>query len=665
MQLIKLHKHFFIALLLCNIISSHSFSQTRWWEAANPPTAKSVLALATAPGGKLFAGSAGAGVFLSTNNGKIWKNVTNDLPSSYIRSVVVAPNGTVFCGIGNGLFRSSDDGVNWISAPDSITSIRVIETTKDGGIFVAGDRGFFYSVNAGVDWSFIGNIPYTHISSIKVSSNHTIYVTTLFFEIYRSIDYGKTWDFISPLSGNQSSTPSYITSNDKAVVVAFRSGEIYHSANNGDIWTKVDTNQIEADEGIYALSVDSSGDFLAATYDGGIYRSSDNGVTWNNESNGVVVHRIFSFATDANGYTFATTKKGEVFRSRRSSIHESLSVAKFRTFSQSDWISSAAKIPKTGILLIPTTGNICNKLFDRTFRRTKDSLYYPGGLVLGIVRKDSSKNFGWIRLVGKGNIAQKFLPKTNEARGFDSLKNKIFIGELNNPNRKLYDNVLAGELLALKLNIAASDEGFTHSDFGELVFADSSQPTNSLNNFSLRTIALKVDTTLTMYQRLYSLGSLIPPLYNEMAQTLSQINNAFRGTIDTVSTFPIVFTGVKTVNEVSFLHLPSGKSLVNSSDDEKYSKPFTFSVSAFPSPFNPTTKINVQISHAGFVVLKVYNILGKEIATLIDNEHFESGDYEIPFTAENLSSGIYFVEALLNSNDGTRRIATTKIVLLK
>ena len=61
----------------------------------------------------------------------------------------------------------------------------------------------------------------------------------------------------------------------------------------------------------------------------------------------------------------------------------------------------------------------------------------------------------------------------------------------------------------------------------------------------------------------------------------------------------------------------------------------------YPNPFNPSTKITFQIPESGLVSLKIYDVLGIEIATLV-NEEKNPGKYEVDFNASNLSSGIYF-----------------------
>ena len=63
----------------------------------------------------------------------------------------------------------------------------------------------------------------------------------------------------------------------------------------------------------------------------------------------------------------------------------------------------------------------------------------------------------------------------------------------------------------------------------------------------------------------------------------------------------------------------------------------------YPNPFNPATKINHSIPEAGNLQMKVYDLLGNEIATLVD-EYRNAGKYETEFDASQLSSGVYFYQ---------------------
>ena len=79
----------------------------------------------------------------------------------------------------------------------------------------------------------------------------------------------------------------------------------------------------------------------------------------------------------------------------------------------------------------------------------------------------------------------------------------------------------------------------------------------------------------------------------------------------------------------------------------------------FPNPYNPTTTIKYQIPELSFVTLKVYDVLGNEIATLI-NEEKPIGSYEVEFDGRGLSSGIYFYKLQAGSF-----VETKKMILLK
>lgn len=75
----------------------------------------------------------------------------------------------------------------------------------------------------------------------------------------------------------------------------------------------------------------------------------------------------------------------------------------------------------------------------------------------------------------------------------------------------------------------------------------------------------------------------------------------------------------------------------------------------YPNPFNPTTTISYQIKEDGFVTLKVYDILGNEVADLV-NETQEKGSYSVTFDARNLSSGIYIYSLRVNEFTQIRKM---------
>ena len=86
----------------------------------------------------------------------------------------------------------------------------------------------------------------------------------------------------------------------------------------------------------------------------------------------------------------------------------------------------------------------------------------------------------------------------------------------------------------------------------------------------------------------------------------------------------------------------------------------------YPNPFNPSTKIKFILPSSSFVNLRVFDILGREVKALI-NEEKSAGEYEIEFKAgSELSSGIYFFKLETSSLENKNNfIAVKKMVLLK
>ncbi|MFH0734913.1 MAG: T9SS type A sorting domain-containing protein [bacterium] len=102
---------------------------------------------------------------------------------------------------------------------------------------------------------------------------------------------------------------------------------------------------------------------------------------------------------------------------------------------------------------------------------------------------------------------------------------------------------------------------------------------------------------------------------------------------------PCPFTGVEKEND----NLPSTYSLEQN----------------YPNPFNPSTTINFSIPQAGLVTLKVYDLLGQEVASLV-NDELAAGNYNVNFNASSLTSGIYFYSVTSNNF-----VATKKMMLIK
>ncbi|MFA5010978.1 MAG: T9SS type A sorting domain-containing protein [Ignavibacteria bacterium] len=134
---------------------------------------------------------------------------------------------------------------------------------------------------------------------------------------------------------------------------------------------------------------------------------------------------------------------------------------------------------------------------------------------------------------------------------------------------------------------------------------------------------------------------------NQIIQTSSGINSIF---------FSNHTTGYLTVANEIYKTTNGGVGIINISTEipNEY-KLFQ----NYPNPFNPKTVIRFQLPVASDVSLKVYDVQGREVQTLV-NERMQAGTYETAFDGSNLSSGVYFCRIQAGDFTSVKRMVLIK-----
>lgn len=103
-----------------------------------------------------------------------------------------------------------------------------------------------------------------------------------------------------------------------------------------------------------------------------------------------------------------------------------------------------------------------------------------------------------------------------------------------------------------------------------------------------------------------------------------------------------------------------GFSTVTSAEDNNVAVPAKYGLNQnYPNPFNPTTNINFSIPEQQLVKLKVYNAIGQEVATLV-NDIMNQGNYSVKFDANDFSSGVYFYKLQAGNFSKVKKMILTK-----
>jgi predicted acyl esterase len=127
---------------------------------------------------------------------------------------------------------------------------------------------------------------------------------------------------------------------------------------------------------------------------------------------------------------------------------------------------------------------------------------------------------------------------------------------------------------------------------------------------------------------------------------------------------PVLINGYNLLylNNSSYIDIPVSTSFSFGSVTDVLAPetPIEFSLKQnYPNPFNPTTNIKYQIPIDSYVKLSVYNLLGQEVAVLVNNMQ-KQGEYNVNFNASNLSSGIYFYKLSAGSYEEVKKMILVK-----
>ena len=264
------------------------------WENLGPTNfAGRVSALAVDPANPaiIYRGTAGGGVWRSTDTGKTWTSLTDGLGNLSIGAIALAPAAggkpaVVYVGTGEGALGI--DGIDGI--------------------------GLIKSTNQGTTWSLPVSVPGRRFFAVNVHpANSDELLAGTLTGIQKSIDGGKTWKTVLPGFAateiiRMPGAPTHLLASTWDVVAQNPSwgGSISRSTDSGETWTSVasPTHSLDPDTGrlslavsakapfsIYALGASASGDTKGCQDDPvdqvGVYRSTDEGTTWTLQGNPV------------------------------------------------------------------------------------------------------------------------------------------------------------------------------------------------------------------------------------------------------------------------------------------------------------------------------------------------------------------------------------------
>ena len=286
---------------------------TTWQNMVSGITTTFFGQLMITPGGTLFAGSINGGLFVSSDNGDNWVHVEGVISNQVLSMTVKRSNNAVFVGmLGAGIFRSNDMGVSWTEINNGIlySPIDDLIVTSEDIIFTSIiQSGIARSMDGGETWQRVNNGLTDPSVFTFAAKPGFIFAGSQIQGVLRSIDNGASWQPVN--NGNPNTYVRTVFIDHHGSVYAGTSFQkLYRSDNNGDDWIEVYT--ATANQMVETMVADEGSDavFAGLSLDGGIIRSKDGGVSWEAVNNGLVNLSVHSLALSPPNDLLAGTELG-------------------------------------------------------------------------------------------------------------------------------------------------------------------------------------------------------------------------------------------------------------------------------------------------------------------------------------------------------------------
>ncbi len=627
-------------------------------------------------GNFLFAGSSN-GIFRSSDSGANWVQINNGLPSSHIGHTLIGHNGYLFAAAANDIYRSSDNGDNW---EVSLIGTGTAFAEYNGSLVASTDIHFYQTTDNGNSWQIIDNGFIPPGNATTFFADNTIFLAGCYFTaVYKYT--GNQWIY-SGYGITLLSVTNYCSdgANIYSSTIDGDFGTTWKSTDDGSSWDRIV-------DGVSSRGYNdfiSVNDYIFGASEGdGIFRSSDQGLTWEHYNSSTLAFAYASSFTSTTDAIFVCTDNpgADVFKT---------------TDSGENW--EPTNTPGQGhITTVNSTGGfIFAGRSDGVYRSSDEGNNWevinnglpsnPMITTIGVLNNficTGGNFFGLYRSTDYGDsweLIQNSLPN-EKVTAITSSGNKIFSGT--EQGSIYYSNDFGldwNELNAGSFPGEAQETILSLEIIGNRLFAG----VKGIGGWSFDLSLIPVELTSFTAQAVN--GSV-----NLNWQTATEINNKGfeiqrseirdhksewqsigfiqgNGTATKPHSYSYADNNVKTgTYSYRLKQIDFNGSFEYSKEVNVIVKnvPAEFTLSQnYPNPFNPSTRISFALPVDAGVKITIYNSLGQEVTRIVNND-FTAGNHDVNFNAANLSSGLYFYVLQANGVDGSSFTSTKKMMLLK
>ena len=603
-------------------------------------------------------------IIFTSNSGANW--ITVDSTASAVKSFYFKDryNGW-YCGNSGMVKKTTNGGYNWVSLNSGTTNnLNSIAFADNNFGVCGGDWGtILWTTNGGQNWNQFTDIYTGFFTNVKFFGNQDCLVTGTGGIFYRTTNHGMNW------------MPHFTSYSVINTIELDPAGSAYFlgapfsflkSTNNGNNW-----NQLAADglfTQVYSASVTPASTFWCAADSGIIFRSYNNGNDWE------IAYREYLTKEDLKSIYFTNELTGIAVGSH-------------------------------GVMLVTTNGglnwsyrSLGNENSLKSLQFVNNFTGYAGGTqgYLGIVLKTMDFGSSW-QPVYRDSVGINSIHFLNPSTGWAAGTNGAFIKTTDAGNTWVKTSIATTPSISYINDILFINEntGFIGSNgmfkttngginwyrvsiyttqtlqlIGITGFAITSAPGNFLKSTNLGENWISYPTGASYRGDLFFINAETGWI-NSPSIIRKTTNGGMNWSIQNTSSNSIPANSIFFIDENRGWVVGNYGSIMRTTNGGIGITPISTEIPVqfnlqqnYPNPFNPVTKIRFSIpafaeTTRRDISLKIYDILGKEIAVLV-NEELQPGTYELEWNASHFSSGVYFY-SLATGNF----VQTKKMVVIK
>jgi hypothetical protein len=625
----------------------------RTWSDISPESTRGIMELAVS-GAHLFA--SGDRIYHSTDGGLHWETSL-----SKTATVLYAGDGMLLAGISGGdYYRTTDNGAQWTKvfshSGSSYWGNLCAGPIGSGLIFAAhSSAGVLASSDNGATWfSANSNLPALYSGALTVQGE---YVYAAFDGkvdgVWRSRDYGKTWE--PTRTDREFGVRALAVSNGMLLAGTDGSyGGPYRSTDEGATWTEIRTG---FNSRPYISSFKVSGKYIFAGTLQGYMQTTDEGDHWIEMRPAPAGATITAFATDGKTF-YAGSLDGRIFSSNNDGLGWSLE----RNVSSSSRVTALRIVDST--LIVGTQAGLVRSsdIVDPWVEANNglantavSSLAESNGILFagtaGGIFSSSDKGTSW-RAANAGLT-------DNNVTSFAVDSAKVFTGTNGggvfvSTDTGVTWNPSSNGLTDMRIRALTLSAGNLFAGSGEGVFLSTNGGAlwSAVNN-GLPKVPVSILASSDGKEKIIFAGTEGAGIYRSSDNGTSWWPDLTAFNVQAIA-----------VTKAGLFAGPEGKGVWKRNFLEYQVEVERLSTGSssncilrqnYPNPFNPSTAIEFSIPHSGFVSLKVFDVLGKAVGSLVAEE-LQPGNYRIRWDASGFPAGLYFYRLEAGSFSETRKL---------